>query len=85
MMEKLKTKKFKKRLEGVVTSDKADKTIVVRVERRFKHPKYSKFVFKSAKYHAHDENNEAKEGDRVTIVESRPYSKTKTWELFKQS
>ena len=84
-MEKLITKKFKKRLEGVVTSDKADKTIVVTVSRRFKHPKYSKFVFKSAKYHAHDEKNEAKAGDRVTIVESRPYSKTKTWELFKQS
>lgn len=84
-METAKEKKFKKRLDGVVTSDKTDKTIVVKVERRFKHPKYSKFIFKSAKYHAHDEKNEAKVGDRVTIVESRPYSKMKNWELFKQS
>jgi small subunit ribosomal protein S17 len=84
MME-AKTKKFKKRLEGVVTSDKTDKTIVVTVQRRFKHPKYSKFLFKSAKYHAHDEKNEAKVGDKVTIIESRPYSKMKNWELYKQS
>ncbi|TDJ04359.1 MAG: 30S ribosomal protein S17 [Deltaproteobacteria bacterium] len=84
-METANTKKFKKRLEGIVTSDKSDKTIVVTVQRRYKHPKYSKFLFKSAKYHAHDENNVAKVGDRVTIVESRPYSKNKTWELFKQS
>ena len=84
-METAKTKKFKKKLEGIVTSDKADKTVVVKVQRRFKHPKYSKCVFKSAKYHAHDENNEAKVGDKVTIIESRSYSKTKTWELFKQS
>jgi small subunit ribosomal protein S17 len=78
-------KKFKKKLEGVVTSDKSDKTIVVTVQRKFKHPKYSKFVSKSAKYHAHDEANSAKIGDRVTIIESRPYSKNKTWELFKQA
>jgi len=84
-METANIKKFKKRLEGIVTSDKSDKTIVVTVQRRYKHPKYSKFLFKSAKYHAHDENNVAKVGDRVTIVESRPYSKNKTWELFKQS
>ena len=79
------TKKFKKRLEGVVTSDKGDKTIVVTVQRRYKHPKYSKFLFKTAKYHAHDEKNEGKVGERVTIVESRPYSKMKTWELLKLS
>jgi small subunit ribosomal protein S17 len=77
------TKKFKRTLDGVVTSNKSDKTITVTVQRKFKHPEYSKFVYKSAKYHAHDEKNEAQEGDRVIIIESRPYSKTKTWELLK--
>jgi small subunit ribosomal protein S17 len=77
------TKKvFKRKLKGVVVSDKADKTIVVLVERRFKHPIYSKFVSKSKKYHAHDEANAAKTGDVVTIIESRPHSKLKKWELF---
>ena len=76
------TKKVKRRLEGVVVSDKGNKTVVVEVTRRFKHPKYSKFVQFSKRYHAHDEKNSAKEGDVVTIIESRPYSKTKTWELL---
>lgn len=74
--------KFKRKLQGVVVSDKTDKTIVVKVARRFKHPKYSKFVTSSKKYHAHDANNTAKEGDVVTIIESRPYSKLKKWELL---
>jgi small subunit ribosomal protein S17 len=73
---------FKRRLKGVVVSDKADKTIVVKVQRRFKHPIYSKFVNKTKKYHAHDEANTAKIGDVVTIVESRPHSKLKKWELI---
>lgn len=68
-------------LEGVVVSDKSDKTIVVNVARRFQHKTYKKFVTKTRKYHAHDEENKAKMGDRVTIVESRPYSKNKTWRL----
>lgn len=76
------TKKFKRRLKGVVVSDKADKTIVVRVQRRFKHPIYSKFVNKTKKYHAHDDTNSAKIGDVVTIIESRPHSKLKKWELI---
>ncbi|MCF8059099.1 MAG: 30S ribosomal protein S17 [Bacteriovoracaceae bacterium] len=74
--------KFKRKLYGVVTSDVNDKTIVVNVERRFKHRTYNKFVSQSKKYHAHDIENKAKAGDRVTIIESRPYSKKKKWELL---
>jgi small subunit ribosomal protein S17 len=76
------TVKFKRKLQGTVVSDKQDKTIVVTVERRIKHPKYSKYVTESKKYHAHDNSNSAKIGDVVTIIESRPYSKLKKWELF---
>lgn len=72
---------FKRTLSGVVVSDKANKTIVVRVERKMMHPKYNKFVTKSKKYHAHDENEQASEGDIVTIIESRPHSALKRWEL----
>jgi small subunit ribosomal protein S17 len=75
------TKKFKRKLTGIVVSDKSDKTIVVSVERRFKHPKYSKYVSKTKKYHAHDESNSAKTGDQVIIIEARPFSKLKKWEL----
>jgi small subunit ribosomal protein S17 len=75
---------FKRRLTGKVVSDKANKTIVVNVNRRFKDPLYGKFVNKSKKYHAHDENNTAKEGDNVTIMESRPFSKTKKWVLIEK-
>ena len=75
--------KFKRKLKGIVVSDKAEQTIVVRVERRFKHPVYSKFVNNTKKYHAHDADNSAKTGDVVTIIESRPYSKLKKWELVK--
>ena len=73
---------FKRKLKGVVVSDKADKTIVVSVARRFKHPIYSKFVTKTKKYHAHDDANSAKAGDVVTIIESRHHSKLKKWELL---
>ncbi len=75
------TEGFKRRLKGTVVSDKSDKSIVVLVQRRFKHPIYSKFVTKSKKYHAHDSENKAKNGDTVTIIESRPFSKLKKWEL----
>ena len=68
-------------LLGKVTSDKMDKTITVLVDRKVKHPLYGKFVTKSTKYHAHDENNECSEGDTVEITETRPYSKTKKWRL----
>lgn len=73
---------FKRTLRGVVVSDAANQTIVVSVERRIKHPIYSKFVTKSKKYHAHDSENKATKGDTVTIIESRQYSKLKKWELF---
>jgi small subunit ribosomal protein S17 len=69
----------KRLLQGVVVSDKMDKTVVVRVERRVMHPVYKKFIRRSKKYHAHDENNTYKVGDTVWIEESRPLSKTKAW------
>ena len=68
---------------GRVVSDKMNKTITVLVERRVKHPLYGKVVTKSAKYHAHDENNESKAGDLVEIVATRKLSKTKAWRLSK--
>lgn len=66
---------------GKVVSNKMDKTITVLVERRVKHPLYGKFMTRSTKLHAHDEKNECNIGDVVTIIESRPMSKTKTWVL----
>lgn len=69
----------KRILQGVVVSDKMDKSIVVRVERRVMHPVYKKYIKRSAKYTAHDESNQYKVGDTVQIIESRPLSKTKTW------
>ncbi len=68
-------------LQGKVVSDAPDKTIVVLVERRVMHPLYKKFVRKSKKYHAHDENNAFKVGDLVRIQECRPISKLKSWEV----
>jgi small subunit ribosomal protein S17 len=68
---------------GRVVSDKMNKTITVLVERRVKHPIYGKYVTKSSKLKAHDENNECKIGDLVTIKETRPMSKLKTWALVK--
>jgi small subunit ribosomal protein S17 len=70
-----------KTVVGRVVSDKMDKTITVLVERTEKHPVYGKFMKRSSKMHAHDEKNECREGDLVTIAESRPYSKSKTWIL----
>lgn len=70
-------------LSGRVVSDKMDKTVTVLVERKVKHPLIGKVVAKSKKFHAHDEKNECKEGDLVTITESRPFSKTKTWIVSK--
>lgn len=69
----------KRILQGVVVSDKQDKTVVVSVERQVMHPVYKKIVKKSKKFAAHDENNQYKVGDIVSIEESKPYSKTKTW------
>ena len=67
--------------DGIVVSDKMDKTVVVLVERRVKHPKYHKTVTRSKKYAAHDETNDAKLGDRVRIVETRPLSKSKRFRV----
>jgi len=72
----------KRILQGVVVSDKMDKTVVVSVERRVMHPIYKKFIRRSKKYHAHDEDNQFKIGDTVRIRECRPISKTKTWEVI---
>ena len=74
----------KRILEGVVVSDKGDKTVVVKVERTFLHPLLKKTVRRSKKYHAHDEANSAKVGDQVWIEESAPISKNKRWTLVQQ-
>ncbi|MGD8591995.1 MAG: 30S ribosomal protein S17 [Gammaproteobacteria bacterium] len=66
---------------GRVVSNKMDKTITVMVERKVKHPLYGKYIRRSSKFHAHDENNQCQEGDVVTIAECRPISKSKTWRL----
>jgi small subunit ribosomal protein S17 len=71
----------KRIMQGVVVSNKMDKSIVVNVERRTQHPLYKKFIRRSKKYVAHDENNTCKEGDVVQIQECRPISKRKTWEV----
>ncbi len=71
----------KRILQGVVVSDKSDKTVVVRVERRFNHPLVGKVVRRSKRYHAHDEGNECKVGDTVRIEECRPISKSKSWRV----
>jgi small subunit ribosomal protein S17 len=71
----------KKTLKGTVTSAKNNKTIVVQVTRKFKHPFYEKVIKRSKKYHAHDEKNKFKEGQKVIIVESKPFSKKKTWQV----
>ena len=69
----------KRTLQGVVVSDKQDKTVVVRVDRRFTHPIYKKTIRRSKNYHAHDEKNEFSTGDQVWIEESKPISKLKRW------
>ena len=76
-------RKLRKTKTGVVSSDKMEKTITVAVERKVKHPIYGKFVKKTTKFHAHDEKNEAKEGDVVEIAFTRPISKLKRWNLEK--
>ena len=72
----------KRILQGVVVSDKQDKTVVVSVERQVMHPVYKKIVKKSKKFAAHDENNQYKIGDRVSIEECRPISKNKSWTVI---
>ncbi len=72
---------FRKERSGVVISNKMDKSIVVMVERRIKHPMYGKFVKRSSKFMAHDQNNDCNIGDTVRIMETRPLSKNKCWRL----
>jgi small subunit ribosomal protein S17 len=74
----------KRILQGVVVSDKQDKTVVVRVERRYMHPIYKKFIRRTKKYAAHDPANAGKMGEIVRIRECRPISKTKRWELVQE-
>jgi small subunit ribosomal protein S17 len=75
------SEKLERIATGKVVSNKMDKTITVLVERRVKHPLYGKYMTRSSKLHAHDESNECQIGDEVTIKETRPLSKTKTWAL----
>ena len=77
----METRNLRKERTGVVTSNKMDKSITVAIKRKEKHPIYGKFVSKTKKYHAHDENNECNIGDTVKIMETRPLSKTKRWRL----
>lgn len=77
----METRRLRKVRQGVVTSNKMDKSITVKVEWKERHPKYGKFVTKSKKFHAHDEKNECQEGDVVRIMETRPLSRTKNWRL----
>ncbi len=79
-MEKIE-RNSRKETVGQVVSSKADKTIVVQVVRKVKHPIYGKMILKSTKFHAHDEKNECNEGDKVKIMETRPLSKNKRWRL----
>lgn len=73
--------KLNRTLVGRVVSDKMDKTITVAIERRVKHPLYGKYVTRTSRLHAHDEENTCQEGDLVRVVESRPISKSKSWQL----
>ncbi len=77
----METRHLRKVRQGVVISDKMDKSVVVATKFKEKHPIYGKFVQKTKKYHAHDESNEANVGDKVLIMETRPLSKTKRWRV----
>ena len=83
MSQENQTEKVRQRrmLVGTVISDKMDKTVVVEVIRRYRHPRCKKYVHERLRYKAHDERNDARTGDRVNIVESRPVSKDKRWRL----
>ncbi len=74
----------KRILKGTVTSSKNNKTVVVEVVRKFRHPFYGKVIRRSKKYHAHDETNKFKEGQKVSIVEAKPYSKLKRWQVVEK-
>ena len=74
----------KRILKGKVVSSKGNKTIVVEVNRKFQHPFYGKVISRKKKYHAHDERNKFKEGEKVSIIECKPYSKKKTWQVIEK-
>ncbi|HSH19280.1 MAG TPA: 30S ribosomal protein S17 [Draconibacterium sp.] len=80
-MEENQVRNLRKEKIGVVVSDKMEKSIIVAVKRKVKHPIYGKFVNKTTKFHAHDEDNTCNAGDTVRIAETRPLSKTKCWRL----
>lgn len=80
-MESILKRPLRKERTGLVVSNKMDKTIIVKVDRRVKHPIYGKFVHKSTRLMAHDDNNECNIGDKVRIMETRPLSKNKCWRL----
>ena len=82
MSEKNTNKKLGRTLSGKVISDKMDRTVVVLVVRKVKHPLYGKYIQRSTKIHAHDEENTCQEGDTVVIAETRPISKTKKWRVI---
>ena len=73
---------LRKRVVGVVVSDKMNKTRVVAVTELYKHPKYGKYLKRTQRFHTHDEANDSKQGDKVLIIETRPLSKTKRWRLM---
>jgi small subunit ribosomal protein S17 len=75
----------KRIMQGTVVSDANDKTVVVRVERRIMHPVYKKYITRSKRYHAHDEENRCKTGDVVRIIECRPISKLKRWAVLRET
>ena len=80
-MTNMETRKIRKEKIGVVVGNNMDKSIVVEVERKVKHPKYGKFMKKSSRFMAHDNENECQAGDKVRIAETRPLSKNKCWRL----
>ena len=79
--DKSEATRSRRRLQGTVVSDKMDKTIVVQVVRRYKHPRYKKYVQERTRYKVHDGENTARKGDRVEIIETRPLSREKRWAL----
>lgn len=82
-MSQTQTEKCQRTLIGKVVSNKMDKTVVVQVERRVKHPIYGKIIIRTNKYKAHDENNQYNEGDTVEIAEGRPISRSKSWSVVR--
>jgi small subunit ribosomal protein S17 len=82
MQQEMKTRSSRKSRKGIVVSNKMQKTVVVKVERTLRHPQYEKVIVQSKKYYAHDEDNSAKVGDEVVIMETRPMSKLKRWRVI---